>query len=308
MTYTAEQLQSGLYTTAQILIKFSDGFQVVFTPPFQIDVPNIYAYLYYEERPAVSSEVTDTGWLEASTTPDTTGFSGTPENTSAAVNGTKTVRTEVTYSDSTPATDDTATSTEILPFTKTIATYTKTSYEPAGFFTVAKNTVIIQDEESLYLLGSTVTTSTTTETLAGGVTKTTTTTTTTPTLTVYWTYRRVTTVTRDEKWEPMQLAIYQRGQSIYGDSAVFPAGGPIRKFFPVIPVRRFNQMVNAANFPVQYGWNKKAARKAFSSKKMYDELLVSLADNPNLEAIDHAWVVFGVALGTQQQDGKNYIY
>ena len=139
-------------------------------------------------------------------------------------------------------------------------------------------------------------------------TETTTVTTSTPYIQVYWKYRNVKTVVTQDKWLPYLLKIYQKGSDPTGDSLLFNTPATVQRFFPVIPLRRDNVMVDLANFPTQYGWNRKAARKAFGSKKKYDDLIESLADNPSLKDIDHAWVVFGVSLSTKQQDGLKYLY
>lgn len=130
----------------------------------------------------------------------------------------------------------------------------------------------------------------------------------TPSLETYWKYKQVTTLVKQDKWLPYLLKIYQKGSNGTGDSLLFNAPAAAQKFFPVIPLRRDNVMVDLANFPTQYGWNRKATRKAFGSKKKYNDLIDSLADNPSLEQIDHAWAVFGVSLSTKQQDGIRYLY
>lgn len=140
------------------------------------------------------------------------------------------------------------------------------------------------------------------------VTQTITITTNTPSLETYWKYKQVTTLVKQDKWLPYLLKIYQKGSSGTGDSLLFNPPAVAQKFFPVIPLRRDNVMVDLANFPTQYGWNRKATRKAFGSKKKYNDLIDSLADNPSLGDIDHAWVVFGVSLSTKQQDGIRYLY
>lgn len=140
------------------------------------------------------------------------------------------------------------------------------------------------------------------------VTQTITITTNTPSLETYWKYKQVTTLVKQDKWLPYLLKIYQKGSSGTGDSLLFNPPAVAQKLFPVIPLRRDNVMVDLANFPTQYGWNRKATRKAFGSKKKYNDLIDSLADNPSLGDIDHAWVVFGVSLSTKQQDGIRYLY
>lgn len=140
------------------------------------------------------------------------------------------------------------------------------------------------------------------------VTATTTVTTVTPYVESHLKYQRKTTVVTQEKWQPYLLKIYQKGSSVEGDALLFNLPTQTQKFFPVIPLRRDNVMVDLTNFPTQYAWNRKAAKKCFGTKQKYDSLIESLTDNPDLESIDHAWVVFGVSLSTKQQDGQKYLF
>lgn len=144
--------------------------------------------------------------------------------------------------------------------------------------------------------------------LVADVTVTTTVTVSSPSLEVYWKYKQVSTAVTQEKWLPYLLKIYQKGSSGTGDALLFSTPATVQKFFPVIPLRRDNVMVDLANFPTQYGWNRKASRKAFGSKQKYNQLIDSLTNNPSLGDIDHAWIIFGVSLSTQQQDGQKYLY
>lgn len=144
--------------------------------------------------------------------------------------------------------------------------------------------------------------------LTEDVTVTTTVTVVTPSVDVFFKYKQVTTETSQEKWLPYLLKIYQKGSSSEGDSLLFSTPTVTQKFFPVIPLRRDNVMVDLANFPTQYDWNRKATKKCFGTKKKYNDLLDSLADNPSLADIDHAWVVFGVSLSTKQKEGQKYLY
>lgn len=148
----------------------------------------------------------------------------------------------------------------------------------------------------------------TTTTVYTTFTVTTQTTVITPYLQVYWGYQKVITIVTQQKWLPYFLKIYQKGSSVTGDALLFNAPTAVQKFFPVIPLRRDNIMVDLAHFPTQYDWNRKASKRCFGSKKKYDSLIKSLKDNPNLADIDHAWVVFGVSLSTKQQEGQKYLY
>lgn len=293
--------------TGALLINFADGTQVVYVPPFDVNTPSLYAYLYYEERTQVGSVFYDTGWMYTANKPNTTGFVGSYILVPTPVSGTKTVRTLITYSDNTPSTNNTVTTVENPIYAREEGVFTRVDSVQATPDIVATTTTTTAYIYSQYILGST-TTKTSTNSTVGGVTKTTITTTTMPVVIITWQHHVLTQTTRDEKWEPVQLVVYKQGTSPYGNSVLFNMVGTIQKFFPVIPIRRTNAPINATNFPEQYNWNKKAVRKAFGSGDKYDDILKSLENNPDVSKIDHAWIVFGVALGTQQQDGLTYLY
>lgn len=308
-TYTATLESTGTFLsvlTGRIQIDYTLGGTVYFTPAYDLSSNMPYVYLYHEERLKVSEVITDTGWIEV-TPPAKVGFTGSSTTVAQVINRDKTTTTVVTYSDSTPSTTSVATAVQNLPFDKTTGVYTKITNVPATPSTPGVTTTIVQSEESFYRVLFTTTVTTSSEVILG-VTKTTTVTTVTPYLEAYWEYQQLTTVSTDEKWLPFLFKVYQKGSSVVGDALLFNTPTEVQKFFPVMPLRRDNAMVDATNFPVQYGWNRNAALRCFGQRKKYDDLIESLADNPDLNQIDHAWVVFGVSLSTQQQDGQKYLY
>jgi uncharacterized membrane protein (DUF485 family) len=308
-TYTATlESTGGLFPTftGRVQIDYTLGGTAYFTPAYDLSSNMPYVYLYHEERLKVSEVITDTGWIEA-TPPAKVGFTGSPITVAQVINQDKTTTTVVTYSDSTPSTTDEVVEVQNLPFDKITGTYTKVTNVPATPSTLGVTTTLVQSEESFYKVLFTTVVNVTSEVILG-VTVTTAVTTVTPYLEVYWKYRQVTTVSTDEKWLPFLFKVYQKGSSVAGDALLFNAPTEVDKFFPVIPLRRDNVMVDATNYPVQYGWNRSAALRCFGHRKKYDDLIETLADNPDLNQIDHAWVVFGVSLSTQQQDGQKYLY
>lgn len=292
--------------TGDVLITYTSGITQVFTSSYDLNNGMPFVYLYHEERLKVSIDVNDTGWV-TNTPPVKVGFSGLPTTVNQNVSQNKTTTTVTTYSDSTPTTTDVVVDPQNLVFPKTTGTYVKLINVAATPTVVGSVTTFVQDEESFYnVLFDSVTTVSSSN--VGGVTVTTTTTTVTPSLEIYWKYKQVATTSSQEKWMPYLLKIYQKGTDPLGDSLLFNVPTTTQKFFPIIPLRRDNVMVDLAHFPTQYGWNRKAARKCFGTKKKYNNLIDSLADNPSLGDIDHAWVVFGVSLSTKQQDGQKYLY
>ena len=316
--------------TGKILITYTGGATALFTQTYNLSNNMPFVYLYHEERKIAVPVVTDTGWVtlmapdtppsrasfvnetisviqDGVTIPATVVAIGSPVTVVETVPQTRTTTTVTTYSNSTPTTSSTTTEAQNLAFDKTTGTYTKITTVTATPTVKESETTLVQDEESFYAVIFTPSVSSSSEVI-GGVTVTTTITVSTPSLKVYWKYKQVSTEVIQEKWLPYLLKIYQKGSSTTGDALLFSTPATIQKFFPVIPLRRDNVMVDAANFPTQYGWNRKASRKAFGSKRKYDLLIDSLTNNPSLSDIDHAWVIFGVSLSTQQQDGQKYLY
>ena len=309
-TYTATLEKSVILLgtfTGKVLITYFGGATETFTPDYDLNSLAPMVYLYHEERPKVLTEVDDTGWL-IQTPPDRTGFVGSPINDVQSIVENVITTEVITYSNSAPSSTTVSSSPQNLSFTKTVGAYTKVETVIASFYTVGKETTTVQNEESFYTVLFNTTTTSSSYVNAQNVTVTTTITVETPYIETYWKYRKVTTVISQPKWLPFLLKLYQKGTDAVGDSLLFIPPTPTEKFFPIIPLRRDNVMVDKEHFLTQYNWNRKASKKCFGAKKKYDSLIKSLADNPSLDQIDHAWVVFGVSLSTQQQDGFKYLY
>ena len=260
---------------------------------------------------------------------------GSTNTVAQLIPSTVTTTTVITYSDGTPTSTVVTTAPIDLAFDHITGEYTKVTTIAATPSIKEVVTTVVQSEETFYNILFAPATSTTTAAVGNflllntgdassalllgaadtdkllvdtEVIATTTVTVSTPYLQVYWKYKIVSPVITEEKWLPYLLKIYQKGSNSTGDSLLFNTPTVMQKFFPVIPLRRDNVMVDLANFPTQYGWNRKATRKCFGGKKKYNDLIDSLANNPSLGEIDHAWVVFGVSLSTKQQDGIRYLY
>lgn len=164
----------------------------------------------------------------------------------------------------------------------------------------------IQNLFQEYLIKEDVSSTTTTEDIGGGVIKTTTTTTTTRYLELNNTSRLDTQINKLKGWGPTKMLIYREDSGSIAMDSQFSAATAIGDFFPFIPVRLWNKFVNDTNYSQLYPHNKKALKKAVSSK--YDDVLKTLADNPSLGDIDHAFITFGVSLNAKDNSSKRYIY
>lgn len=100
--------------------------------------------------------------------------------------------------------------------------------------------------------------------------------------------------------------IYRRGAGNAAIDAMFSGGSNFGGFVPFIPIRIANKFVSTTNYPALYKPSKRALKKAIGAS--YDDLIDSIADNPNLGDIDYAYVMFGVSLNVQENACRRYIY
>ena len=131
-------------------------------------------------------------------------------------------------------------------------------------------------------------------------------TTTTESIEVYYeTQVETRTVTQLETAEK-KMFIYKMGSGNATLDAMRVAGSSYSDFFPIIPLRYYNQPIDNGNFGAQYDQFKKAYRRSMSQN--IDGILDEIAANPSIADIDHAFMVFGVEANIQSREGKRYIY
>ena len=80
-----------------------------------------------------------------------------------------------------------------------------------------------------------------------------------------------------------------------------------RTYAPYIPIRTWNTFLGEGYMPTTYKFAKKAFKRAVGSND-YDSLISDLKKNKNIDDIDFAYIVFGVALNTPYKEGKQYIF
>jgi hypothetical protein len=81
---------------------------------------------------------------------------------------------------------------------------------------------------------------------------------------------------------------------------------PTGKFIPFIPVRLDGEFLSESHLPTTYTLAKKAYKK-LTGQKM-SKLVEQLQENDDLEDIDHAYIVQGVALNCYENEGKKYLF
>ena len=102
------------------------------------------------------------------------------------------------------------------------------------------------------------------------------------------------------------LFIYGKGGAIPELNALFSLVSSVDEgYFPYIPLRIDNESIISDG--TLYPWCKKAYRRSFGENKFH-ELLDRLNENPDLDKMDYAYVVFGCSLNTSDAASLEYIY
>lgn len=91
------------------------------------------------------------------------------------------------------------------------------------------------------------------------------------------------------------------------DDFFIPPDALEKTYAPYIPIRLWNKFISTSNLPDTYKLSKKAFRRAIGTNK-YDDLIKDIGENKSIGDIDFTYVSFGVALNTNQQEGKRYIF
>ena len=295
-----------------ITIAYTDSTIYTFTPT-NYDYQSKYLYVSY-----IFTSVNESGPLvpgdeefvpTAEDLPDTADWTnqGTT-TTSHTVDLDVTVTAVSSFSDARPDETTTSTTTSSETYDDVVTTWTRSTYQGA----VPITGDIVSLEETMYqyvtgYVGDDTSEETTTETIEGGVTKTTVTTTVTESVKRTYSYKIDSFTLTLKKWSPLQILIYKKESGNPVLDTMFNPPAEQGSFFPFIPLRQDNVMVDAS-YPNQplYEMNVKAFKRATNSK--YGKILASLEDNPSLGDIDFAFAEFGVSLNTKEKAGIKYIY
>lgn len=103
-----------------------------------------------------------------------------------------------------------------------------------------------------------------------------------------------------------KIWIYQIGSGIVALDNICAATPIESEFFPFIPVRMWNKAIDHEDYSDIFPDCAKAYKKY--ADRDISELLAKIEDNENVGDIDHAFVVFGVPLNTDDNAGRRYIY
>lgn len=106
-----------------------------------------------------------------------------------------------------------------------------------------------------------------------------------------------------------QFFIYElnSGNATLDALVVSALSSDFEEFFPSIPVRIDNKSIRHSSYTTLYQEMTKVYKKAFNNNS-FDDFIDSVEDNPDLDDIDYAYVVFGVSLNVDEPVCRNYIY
>lgn len=297
-----------------IFIKFTDGTSYSFQP-VGFSVTSRYLYANYlllstpTPAPPVAGDVVPVASsADYPPTVDWTLESNTATPGSMIVN--KTVTTVSTFSDGRPdETSETVTPTTVS-FTEQEAVYSKTAFlgSDAGAVDEIVSEKTLQHNMKKPAVVSTTGSTSSSTTLPGGVTKVTTVTTVTESLTDAYGYRIDTQRIVEKRWSERKTLIYRYGTGNAVLNSMFGPNYNHGAYFPFIPVRTEERMLDPYYFGDVYAQNLKAYRKAFGSTAKYNSLITSLETNPSMGDIDYGYIVFGVSLNSRESASLKYIY
>lgn len=295
--------------TGVIQITFADTTTVSFIPT-DLDSQARYLYVSYVEVTGGTSGAVVTGSLvtlgSGDSFPDVSTWDVISNVVTTHVETLVTATTvDVTYSDATPPTHTTSSTSVSDSYDEVHAEYRKTvELPPVPGVDAIHATRSFMFQDTVGTVVPVTTTTVTTETLPGGVIKTTTTTVVVDTIELTRTHRTDTQDLVYQSWGNLQIFIYKEGSGNAVLDAMFNAKDSAGTMFPFIPFRLNNQEVSA-DMPI-YPLAKKAFKKATGGK--FAEVMKKVNDNPSIGDIDYCYAVFGVPLNTKDRSCLKYIY
>lgn len=297
--------------TSVITITFADLTQAAFVPA-NFDPSGFYLFATYNEVTEAGTKPLVTGTTITLATDES--FPSTVEwvlqssvTEAQTTDLVETTTTEVTYSDGSPGSTTTSSTTTPASWSDEHDVFTKTT----TYSTTAGTDEIWLDKAWMYqdTVGKIVvetTVTTTEETLSSGVVKTTTTTVKTDTLVYERTHRTDTQVQQQKSWSGSKMFIYRKGGGNPTLDGLWASSIGRGDFYPYIPIRINNQFVSETHPDTLYPKVKRAFTKATGGKlsKVQDEI----ASNSSLPDIDFVYAVFGVSLNVKENACRRYIY
>lgn len=312
-----DQEGDGLWTsdyddlTGEIVVTLADNSVHRFVDP-DFDQRADYLYATYSistpgsAGPIVGGTLVDLG---TSPLPDMTGWNlissvSTPHTETLY----RTTTVVSSFSDGRPDETSSSSTTSSGSWTELHEVYDKVEYQgkdPLLDRTWSLRT--IQNRTQLaHLHADVVSTSTTTTSIGGGVTRTDVTTVTQDAIVLERSYRNDTQDITVASFEGPKLFIYKLLSGIPAIDAAVHKTTPTEQYYPFIPARLDNKMVDEANFPDLYPIAKKAYKKATGGK--YDTFIKKISENEKINDIDYVYCVFGVSANVIENACRVYMY
>lgn len=297
-------------TTSVITITLEGGMSESFSPA-GYDPDSRFLYATYQLNKGMEEAPISIGtpvYLGSAPFPSTAGWSLIGETTTPTpITLTTVTHVLSTFSDGRPSEESTDTTTTDTTYDKVETKYTRYYY--LGMNEDKTSLLSRRDFMTLFtdgLISPTTTVTTDEEEIEPGIIKTTTTTVVADEVIPDRSYRIDNQSITLKTWGNTRIFIYGYGTGNPELDALFVSGVTDGEFIPFIPLRTRNRMVDEANFPDVYPWTKRAYKKATGSK--IDTLLSSIEDNDDIDDVDFAYLVCGVALNTKDNDSRRYIY
>jgi hypothetical protein len=118
-------------------------------------------------------------------------------------------------------------------------------------------------------------------------------------------YRKVADGDDPEDGMP-RIFLYRVGSGNSVLDVLYVGGTDEETFFPFIPLRINNKPIDHADFADDYDTISRAYKKVMGES--ISTILGEIEDNPNVDDIDFASVMFGVEITTQEKCGLRYLY
>jgi hypothetical protein len=122
-------------------------------------------------------------------------------------------------------------------------------------------------------------------------------------------YRIDTQIEYVQSWSDLEVLIYPQNSGNPALDSFFGVTADLGDFFPFIPVRINGQTVEEENTIVGPGFLepcRKATKRAIRAD--FDNIVDKINTSGNVKDMDFIYIVFGVSLGTQDDDARRYLY
>lgn len=296
-----------------VFITFTDGHSYSFQPAdFDPLAQYLYAAYILTSTPAPEPAVWEPPVVVSGSGgfPPTTGWDvDSNDSTSGSMVLNLTVTELRVYSDGRPDETTTNTTPSTATYSEQEAVYSKTVYDGTGTSGNDELTAQKTLQKNMRHVAKDSATSTATRTeVIGGVTVTITTTTTTESLADQYSYAKGTQKVVTKRWSAREVLIYKYNTGRPTLDAMFGSRKNTGTYYPFMPIRQGERMLDPNYYGDVYNRNLKAYKKAFGGGAKYADLIKNLNSNRSIRDVDHGFIVYGVSVNTRDKSARKYIY